>query len=141
MEYQKDSHPTTKTSTPTQNQQTKGHMITRVTGYRTSDGKTFEKLEECQTHEIALILSGLSAEPAPEPDLTSAAEGSPRRRFTQAKAMAVEILKFKDKIVDILTTGPRSKALARSVNGGTKTRPSRARKPQTTETQPQPAAV
>lgn len=100
-------------------------MIDRVMAFKSSDGQLWAKLDEMQIHEMALLLSGLSAEPATE---TGGERGLPGAvdRFDKAKAQARDILRLKDRIIDVLTMSPKSKPKARAINGGTKTRPSRA---------------
>lgn len=81
-------------------------MITRISAFTTSDGKTVATLEEAQKHELALLIAGDT--------------GSGTR--TEDDEVIDKILANKDKVIDILTTTPRSKAKARSVNGGRKNR-------------------
>lgn len=88
-------------------------MILRVTAFKSSDGKTFESLEEVQKHEIEIILNS-----AP---ITNEAIDESRHAQIVANVCAA-ILNHKEKILDILTTGPRSKPKARSINGGTRKR-------------------
>ncbi len=54
---------------------------------------------------------------------------SERTAVIQIVAAATIILKAKDRIQDILTTGPRRKPKARAINGGKKTRVPRVGKP------------
>lgn len=76
-------------------------MIQKTQAFKTSDGQTFEKIQEAQVHEIKLLL----------PDGQSSSE-----------EIASMIVIHADKIVDVLTTTARSKVLARKINGGRKQR-------------------
>ncbi len=79
-------------------------MIERTSAFKTSDGQTFAELPDAQKHELELLLEH-------DDDLP----------------MTVStLLEHADKIVDILTTGPRSKPKARKIHGGTKKRKSAA---------------
>lgn len=92
-------------------------MIEKVTAYKSSDGKTFETIEEVQRHEIEQILIGLK----------SVGEGlQPEKTDIQIDLAAKGIVDMKANIVDILTTGPKSKSKARAINGGRKTRTPKA---------------
>ena len=80
-------------------------MIQRTPAFKTTDGQTFETLDQAKLHEIqslALDIPGLPVDFGPVVS-----------RFVIDKA---------DKILDILTTTPTSKTRARRVNGGTKKR-------------------
>ena len=80
-------------------------MIERVTAYKSSDGKTFESLNEVQVHEIDIVLrAGGKLE---EPMCARAAN---------------DVVVNREKILDILTTTERSKPKARAINGGKKSR-------------------
>lgn len=83
-------------------------MITPTKAYKTSNGKTFDCLEEAQMEELAVIISGVPI-------------GNP---FTNAdmKSICQQLVQVSDKVVDILTTKPGSKVRARAVNGGKKKR-------------------
>lgn len=74
-------------------------MISLVKAFKSSDGKTFE---DVQKHELRIILN----------DTAGATADSVLDTLVEKKAQ----------IIDILTTGPRSKTKARSINGGRKNR-------------------
>lgn len=85
-------------------------MITKTLGYKSSDGTIHGSLVECQKAELSVIFRGANPNtPDSEFDID---------RITQT------IIDQKDQIIDILTTGPRSKPKARKINGA-----SRAKKP------------
>lgn len=86
-------------------------MIERTQAFKTGDGNTFQSLDLAQAHELVLLFD--SETPAPPLTHASAAD---------------MLVKHAKQVVDILTTTPTSKARARSVNGGTKTR---VKKPET----------
>lgn len=72
----------------------------------------FPCIEEAQRHELAeIFLEGNKLEKAKPEDF----EWTP-------DVIAKRILSQQDKIVDILTTTPKSKVKARKINGGTKRR-------------------
>ena len=75
-------------------------MITKTQAYQVGD-KTFASLEEAQTHELS----------------TSIEAGTENVSTDQCKAVALHLVANKEKIIDILTTGPRSKPKARKING------------------------
>lgn len=77
-------------------------MITRINAFTTSDGTTVATIEEAQVHELRILLGDSSG--------------------MKTEDLAKMILREKDKFVDVLTTTPKSKTRARSVNGGRKTR-------------------
>lgn len=79
-------------------------MITKTNAFQTSDEKQFPTLEEAQIHEIACLL--------PEE----------QDSLNWQRDVADKLLKQKDKLLDILTTGPRSKPKARKINGATRKR-------------------
>lgn len=73
-------------------------MITKLVGFKSSDGKLHTTIEEAQRAELDILLeSPLSTD---------------------------SILRNKDKIIDILTMKSNSLPRARRVNGGTKKRKS-----------------
>jgi len=78
-------------------------MITRTQAYQVGD-KTFATLEEAQTYEMQSLLNNCSV---------SGSVGSAEFWKSTAEYLVVE---QKDKVVDILTTGPRSKPKARKIN-------------------------
>jgi hypothetical protein len=71
--------------------------------FTTSDGQEHRTIEDAQKHVLALIFSAVTPE-------------------TSAASIAAIAVLERDKIIDCLTTGPRSLAKARKVNGGTKKR-------------------
>ncbi len=79
-------------------------MIERIQAYKASDGTTFPDLAGVQLHELATLLRTM---PHPIP-------GDPH------EAYASTVIANKDKVLDILTTGPKSLPKARKINGGTK---------------------
>jgi hypothetical protein len=81
-------------------------MIERITAYKSSDGSTFATLAQVQVHEIKKVVW---------PD-------GPAEAPVDVQNSAVVIVTMKDKIIDILSTGPRSKPKARAINGGKKSR-------------------
>lgn len=101
-------------------------MIEKVTAYKSSDGKTFESLEAVQEHEVCLILS--SARITPDP-VEESVHGKIVANVTKL------LVGHKDRVIDILTTGPRSKPKARAINGGRKSRKS------TQQATPQPTTT
>jgi hypothetical protein len=92
-------------------------MITKTLAFKVGDD-TFGSLEEAQAFEIALVLSDIAGWPDKE----------------QHKKAAEHLVKARERVLDILSTTPRSKTRARKINGGSK---KRAEKP--TIVQPQAA--
>ena len=86
-------------------------MITKIKAFKSSDDKLFEHLDELQKYEVATILkcAPLSTEAIPEGLYQNIVEN-----------VCAALLSNKDRIVDILTLGPRSKPKARRINGGTR---------------------
>lgn len=84
-------------------------MITRTNAF-VSNGKTFATLEEAQQAALDDLFSKHATDPA-----------------------SLTVLKYRDEIIDILTTTKTSKPSARKVNGGTKKRIGR----KTAEEQPE----
>lgn len=84
-------------------------MITRMTGYTSSDGEMHATLAEAQFEELKIL--GLSATGFDVDD---------------ADRSAQFIVDNADKILDILSTTPTSKPKARSINGGKKVRKPKA---------------
>lgn len=80
-------------------------MITKVGAFKTSDGRTFETIEQAQQNEVEILL-GVKDDKMPG---------------TVAELSNL-LMEHKDKLVDILTTTPSSKPRARSINGGRKKR-------------------
>lgn len=78
-------------------------MITKTAAYQTSDGTAHLTIEAAQKHELITLIS----------DKTVPANNAEIAEWLQANSA---------KLIDILTTKPSSKAKARSINGGTKTR-------------------
>lgn len=89
-------------------------MIERLQAFKASDGKVFADLESVQRHELTVLLT-----PGGMATLGTATSES-------VDKVVASILANKDKVVDILTTSLRSKARARSVNGGKKNRTTKA---------------
>lgn len=77
-------------------------MIERIQAYRASDGTTHATLEEVQKHELSEVLCLTSGAPVQD--------------------VAALIFEHRERVLDILTTSPTSKAKARKINGGTKKR-------------------
>lgn len=84
-------------------------MIEKVTAYKASDGETFEKLEDVQRHELERLLEQ-------HQDVSKVCDA------TAVAVIAKALHANHSTVVDILTTGPKSKPKARSINGGTKKR-------------------
>lgn len=81
-------------------------MITFVKAFKTTDGQAFEKIEDAQKHEIEQLVKDTD-------------------KFTNTNSVpsisiAAAIIANKEKLLDILTTTPKSKPRARRINGGTK---------------------
>lgn len=87
-------------------------MIEKIAAYKSSDGKCVGSIEEVQRHELRILLT---------PGMIDGEKGTDQDRAALDTAVHV-IVENRDKVVDVLTTGPRSKPKARSVNGGTKKR-------------------
>lgn len=79
-------------------------MITKSTGYTSSDGNFHATLEEAQARELSLIF------------------GAAHEREWVVDVMAAFIVGQKLKFIDILTMKPNSLPKARKINGGTKKR-------------------
>lgn len=77
-------------------------MITRISAFTASDGKTVATIEEAQIHELTILLGDVSG--------------------MNREDLAKMILREKDKIIDVLTTTTKSKTRERSINGGKKSR-------------------
>ena len=84
-------------------------MIEFTKGYKTSDGKLVATINEAQLYELVMLLGGIVK----------------NDEITTKESISKFILEYKDTIVDILTTTAKSKPKARSINGGTKKRPSK----------------
>jgi hypothetical protein len=80
-------------------------MIEKTTAYRVGD-LTFGTIEEAKTAELMAILATSPANIPPD--------AMPK--------LARYLVERSEAIIDILTTGPRSKPRARAINGGTKKR-------------------
>lgn len=78
-------------------------MITKTQGYQSSDGKFHPTLESAQKCDLAELLKDEVKNDAPE-------------------FYAVIIMKYREKILDILSTTPTSKVRGRKINGATRTR-------------------
>lgn len=81
-------------------------MITKATGYQSSDGTFHATLEDAQESEIVILLGS-----DPVSSLVDLRE-----------EIAAEIVKHKAKVMDILTTTHDSRPKARKINGATRTR-------------------
>ena len=82
-------------------------MIEKTSAFKTSDGQTFELIEEAQKHEIELLFEGTV--------VSNAIGMSPN-------SIAALLVERAEEVVDILTTGPNSLPKARKLHGGKKTR-------------------
>lgn len=78
-------------------------MIERIQAYKASDGTVFASMEDVQIHALNLLLT-------PEGEPTSVA----------VAALSKLVVSSRDKVLDILTTGPKALPKARAINGGTK---------------------
>lgn len=83
-------------------------MMTFIKAIQTSDGKTFNSLEEAQARELGILLSS-------DNSLSNIS-------VPQITAVCTSLVSISEKVIDILTTTPNSKPSARKVNGGTKKR-------------------
>lgn len=85
-------------------------MITKTTGYQVGDNdKIHATVEEAQVSEVSRIFGECNGSGACESE-----------RIQEIASDLVH--KYKQEIIDILTTGPKSKPKARAINGGKKTR-------------------
>ncbi len=77
-------------------------MITKKPAYAISDGRAFASLAEAQLEELTLIVG----------------QWAPFEAGTVMtnRYIATQILSTRDKILDVLTTGPRSRAPKRKIN-------------------------
>jgi hypothetical protein len=78
-------------------------MIEKVQSYKVGD-KFFNTFEEARSEELISLFSDLPG--------------------TQGSAAVAIVVKNKDRLVDILTSTPRSRAKARKINGATRKRKS-----------------
>ena len=81
-------------------------MITKTQSFQTSDGAIHASIDSAQAHELKVLLVQDTLKLMPE----------------QQHEVARILVAYRDQVVDILTTGPRSKSKARAINGGTKKR-------------------
>lgn len=79
-------------------------MIKAIKAYQVSDGSTAATLEEAQTKELELLMAASEYMPY---------EGEKLELPDVAKMVVAE----RDKVLDILTTGPNSRPARRKVNG------------------------
>jgi len=79
-------------------------MIAKTQAFKTSDDKTFENLALAQEHELELLL---------QPAIT---EGEAPALSNICKSIVAEA----EKVQDILSTRPNSRAKARAINGATR---------------------
>lgn len=86
-------------------------MITKTTGYKASDGTVHETIDGAQQSELTSVIAREC--------------GSPTDVFPP-DTIARLIVKNRTEIIDILTTGPKSRPKARAVNGAKKPRRSRS---------------
>lgn len=93
----------------------KTQMITKSTGYESSDGKFHRAIEDAQKHELTILFDRTVSVAA-----TVGMEDKPQTYYSDE--VASEILKNSTKIIDILTMKPNSLPKARKINGGTKKR-------------------
>ena len=91
-------------------------MIAFTKSYKTSDDQVFSDIKHAQLHELELVIK---KHPSFKLQSTVLGEESPEA------VVAGILLDSKDIIMDILTTTANSKPKARSVNGGSKKRPSK----------------
>lgn len=82
-------------------------MITKTTGYQSSDGMIHGSIAAAQKAELKLLFGKHSTIVKSEPE---------------SDHLADVLLKESDKLIDILTMTSKSKPRARKINGGTKTR-------------------
>ena len=78
-------------------------MIERIQAYKASDGTVFASLDDVQRHDLAAMITD---------------DG-----MLTAERVASTFVANRDKVLDILTTGPKALPKARKINGGTKKRP------------------
>lgn len=78
--------------------------IKRTTAYEASDGTVHGSVEEAQQHEVAKLVNSLEWEESAQ---------------TFYPNIATLILRNRDTLLDILTTGPRSRPAARKKAGTT----------------------
>lgn len=88
-------------------------MITKIQGYKSSDGKMHASIEDAQASELFEIVVEVHRD-----------SGIPIVD-TDAKLIVDGLMRHRDKIIDILTTTPSSKPKARAINGGRKKRAAR----------------
>jgi hypothetical protein len=87
-------------------------MITKTTGFTTSDGAIHATIKDAQVSELATLL-----EEAIKPSLACGVPSD-----LNYHTLADAILPHREKLIDILTTTAKSRVRARKSNGGTKTR-------------------
>ena len=89
-------------------------MIQPVKAYKASDGTLCESVEEVQRREVYLLLQG---------PVNAIAVDYIDQKISDAPTCAAHlmdaVLEHRDKLVDILTTGPRSRPARRTINGAT----------------------
>lgn len=91
-------------------------MITKATGYQSSDGKFHRTIDDAQSYEMGTILLPLLVEHHYEQ------AHDELDRETRLRELTQDILDKKDQFIDILTMKPNSLPKARKINGGTKKR-------------------
>ncbi len=84
-------------------------MIEFTKAWKATDGTPFFTLKEVKHHEIKLLYTE---------------DGVANGGAAESDAFAAAVIRHADKIVDILTTGPRSILKARKSHGGSKPRKS-----------------
>ena len=81
-------------------------MITKTQSYSTADGQIWPTIEAAQTHELSCLLANTEG-PLPV-------------------GVAKLLVEQREKVLDILTTGPRSRPRGRKVNGASRKRTPKA---------------
>jgi len=89
--------------------------IKKATAFTASDGSLCSTLEEAQKHELtAIALAAVKRERVPSSD-----DAATDQECDRAVLIGAIIYDQRDAILDILTTGPRSRPGARKVKGTT----------------------
>lgn len=83
-------------------------MITKskIEVYTTSDGTEHKSIEDAQKHDLLLLLDA----------------GMGKDTAASAHSIAAWMITNREKVIDILTTGPKSKPTSRKINGATRKR-------------------
>lgn len=85
-------------------------MIQPVKAYKASDGTLCESVEEVQRREVYLLVTD---------NLVTTGAGENGLTDQQINDVVILITEHRDKLLDILTTGPRSRPARRTINGAT----------------------